>query len=124
MRYSEIITEARVELNGNLVSILKNPAALSLLFFIGNTRKGIARLMLLGDDLLCWDAFLANHDHVEALYDQKATGKYSMAERGEEFAIACEPGSSFTDNANLERILRNPAVFIVHADGREERLAA
>lgn len=126
MRITEILSEARVEIWGNMVSVLKNPSPMSALFFIGNTRQGVARLSILNDTLYMWDAALANHADVRAIYAPDDTNEfsYTMAERAdEEYAFAGQPNVLPAAMAHryIAAILAQPNVELVHDGSVQDR---
>lgn len=117
--------EERAVIDGNTLTLLKNPSPLMLIFFIGGTRRGIARGALIHGDAYYFDACLATHEEVQSHFGVPVVDDgFDVAEiiEDEQYLFACQEHAldKLLANNNVRRSIDNPRIKIAREDGSHE----
>lgn len=127
MRYTELYEE-RASIDGVPVTLIRNPQPNMLMFFIEGTRQGLARGIIVDQDVVYWDACKATHADIQQYLGVTVTEDgFDVAEiRPDYYRVTCRPQfkQQVLANANVVRSLNDPAMHFINEDGTEIALTA
>jgi hypothetical protein len=127
MRYHELL-EYRLEVEGgNALNLQKNPMPSLLLFFVGSTRRGVARGCIIGPDVYFWDACLATHEDIQTHFGVPVEQDgFDVAEIEDmtKYLFACQEHQldRVLEHPMVQQAINDPRISIAREDGSYERL--
>jgi hypothetical protein len=126
----EVITEEKlvVGASGQVVNIRRNLGPLSLTQFMARSKNESVRGLIVGEDVLYWDAFFATHHEIALALgiDYNPDDRCEIFRHGDEALLVEVPEPLETPRAALAK-LSSPNIYFLKPSGKWEagdRLAA